>query len=64
MKAIATRTVYYNSEQYEAGDVIECNERDFDKILQPLGCEPYQKPKSKTKKTDRAIKEVKERADD
>jgi hypothetical protein len=64
MKAIATRTVYYNSEQYEAGDIIECNERDFDKILQPLGCEPYQKSKSKTKKTDRAIKEVKERADD
>ena len=64
MKAIATRTVYYDSNKYEAGDVIDCNERDFDKILQPLGCEPYKEVKSKAKKTDRAIKEVTERVDD
>jgi len=64
MKAIATRTVYYDSNKYEAGDVIDCNERDFDKILQPLGCEPYKEVKSKKTKTDRAIKEVTERADD
>lgn len=64
MKAIATKTVYYESERYEAGDVIDCSEVDFANILQPFGCEPYQQPKSKAKKTDRAIKEVKERADD
>jgi hypothetical protein len=64
MKAIATRTVYYDSNKYEAGDVIECSDRDFDKILQPLGCEAYEEPKSKTTKTDRAVKEVTERADD
>ena len=44
MKAIATRTVYYDSNKYEAGDVIECSDRDFDKILQPLGCEAYEEP--------------------
>tara|TARA_B100001939_G_scaffold145512_1_gene126094 strand:+ start:723 stop:917 length:195 start_codon:yes stop_codon:yes gene_type:complete len=64
MKVVATRAVYYQSEKYEAGDIIDCNDRDFEKILQPLGCEIYQEPKSKTKKTDRAIKEVTERTDD
>tara|TARA_R100001460_G_scaffold18587_1_gene39409 strand:- start:96 stop:287 length:192 start_codon:yes stop_codon:yes gene_type:complete len=61
MKALATKTVYYNSNKYEAGDVIDCTERDFEKILQPLGCELQSKTKAKTKKADRAIKEVTER---
>ncbi len=61
MKALATKTVYYDSNKYEAGDLIDCTERDFDKILQPLGCELHSEAKSKSKKTDRAIKEVTER---
>lgn len=60
MKVVATKTVYYNSNKYEAGDVIDCNERDFKAILHPLGCELHQE-KKKSSKTDRAIKEVKER---
>lgn len=59
MKALASKSVFYNSTQYEAGSIIECNERDFEKILKPLGCSEYKEVK--TKSSDRAIKKVKER---
>lgn len=60
MKVIATKTVYFRSERYEAGDVIECNENEFKAILQPFGCELHEEKKIKQKE-DRAIKELKSR---
>lgn len=59
MKALASKSVFYNSKQHEAGSIIECSERDFEKILKPLGCSEYKEVK--TKSSDRAIKKVKER---
>lgn len=59
MKALASKSVFYNSKQHEAGSIIECSERDFEKILKPLGCSEYKE--IKTKSSDRAIKKVKER---
>lgn len=51
MKALATKSVFYDSKQYQAGDIIECNERDFEKILKPLGCDEFKEVKKSEKRT-------------
>jgi len=60
MKVVATRKVCYNGKWYDAGECFECAEHDFNGLV-PAGVEAYKE--NKVKKADRAIKEVKERAD-